>query len=388
MPQNVYLVPGFLSTQLFSNKALQDLLWVNNGAMVFGYEGYMRLAPDGLSPGPPDGIPLYLGGGTPEIWPIVQATLQAQLGAAYNVRVMPWDWRMLIENAGFDLATIIAANDTAGNPCTIIGHSAGGLVAQMAWSRLTDIGLTSHVRRIVSLLTPFQGSYYGMGLVDKSDPAIEQLINWNAAAVGLVNVNEIVPPTVTWTWQSLFNLFATFPAFYELFPALLGPLAASDPDRKYLYTASNYPAGYNASQNWLDHAQLLFQPRLFDPGYQAPLSVQTCVSGYGQLTTDLYLAYGSFANPFSFRQFDDGDGVVQELSAILPRCRNYRASCDHYSMPLLAAQQGWLKTWILDPPIPPTPVPPPDNFAFFGGTKVTQTPPTETVTGLVCIGGG
>ena len=44
-------------------------------------------------------------------------------------------------------------------PCSIVAHSAGGLVARAAWLALGQAGATNLVRRIVTYGTPHQGSY-------------------------------------------------------------------------------------------------------------------------------------------------------------------------------------------------------------------------------------
>lgn len=382
MFQSVYLIPGFLSTELFTDSALKHLLWSDSGQMIAGNEGKMRLASDGINPGPPDGRQLHIGGGIASIWPAVQKSLQTQLGNAYFVQLYPWDWRMEIVSAGVALAARITATDSPENPATIVGHSAGGLVALMAWAALKDAGLTAYVRRIVTLATPFQGSYYPLALVNETDPGVGQLLAWNHIAYSVYGPAVLPGEFSYWTWAELFLLFATFPAFYELFPSMIGNLAATDPDRIYLYNAQNYPADKRPSQAWLDYARTVFQPRVGNSFYFPPAGIMTCVSGRGWETADTLNATIPFSNVAGLTYAFDGDSIVQEESAIERPCQNYSYSIEHNSFPQILAGNGDLARYIIDPRVPPTPPRTPGNLEFSLALRCPAHPALSTATRL------
>jgi hypothetical protein len=389
MPETVYLVPGFLATQLYLDPAISKVLWCNQDLMVIGQEGAMRLAPDGESPGPPDGLPLYPGMATPEVWSSIPANLQAQLGSSqYQCLMFTWDWRKDIISAGEGLAATIRADITASQPCSIAAHSAGGLVALAAWAFLRDSGNTNLVRRIVTMGTPFQGSYYPTQLLTQTDPSIEQLLFWNAAVQG---TGLILPPSTRptlWTWVKLFNLFATFPTFSELMPGLWGPLAQSDPKRVYLYNTGSYTGGFSPSQAWLNYSQDTWQGLLSATANHPPGGVLTCVAGIGIPTRETLLEPTNLNAAASYGTGLDGDGVVQQASAWLDTSFGVAVNCHHLSMPLAFTNSGLLAEWIADPRRPPDPPPPPEELAEVFPQNVTATPPSEILTWLMCIGGG
>lgn len=388
MVQSVYLVPGFLSSELFTDASLSHLLWSDSGQMIAGNEGKMRLGSDGISPGPPDGRQLHVGGGIASIWPGVQKTLQSSLGNEWFVLLHPWDWRKEIIAEGVALAAQITTNDSPDNPATIVGHSAGGLVAIMAWAALKDAGLTSYVRRIVTLATPFQGSYYPLSLVNQTDPSVGQLLAWNHIAYSVFGPAVLPGEFTYWTWETLFDLFATFPAFYELFPSMLGTLAASDPDRIYLYNAANYPKDKQPSQAWLNYARQTFQPRVANAFYFPPGAIMTCVSGRGWETPGVLNATIPFSNPAALAYAFDGDSIVQNESAIERPCQNYSYSIEHNSFPQILAGNGDLAKYILDPRKPPTPPGPPVISDFPWPSVVLPTPPSLPQPACDCIAGG
>lgn len=387
--ERVYLIAGFLCEQLFTDPELKHLLWCDETQLVLGQEGKMRLGPGGEDPGPPDGVPLFIGNTVPYQWGVVRETLQATLSpGTFDVQYFHYDWRKSLRDAGNALHLRIVEEHKPGETVSILAHSAGGLVALNAWQSLNTSGFASWVRRIVTLSTPFQGSYYPTQLLTRTDPEIDRLVQWNnfafASAIGLTVPAE----AVAWDWPSLFNLFATFPAFYELFPSLAGSLFVTDPNRAQLYTASNYPTGFTPSQALLNYAKNVWQPAILNPANRPTSYVMTCVVGR-QNTTRVSLSPPLVLdNSASYNDSLSGDGVVEQESATLAPCLRVNVAIDHQSMPSALTAIGLTAQWLLDPRSPPTPPPPPVVVPLVFNQELTDTFPPELFSPGPCIWGG
>src|SRR6516164_2511970 len=133
----IYILPGILGSELYTEHEPSGLLWVNYGRLVVGEIGRLRLDVDGLSPGPPDGLDCFAGAPLPAYYGFAQSSLFQQLKSR-NYDVQPWgyDWRKDILSEGVELANNIRFRSRLGEPVTIVGHSQGGLVARAAWYEL------------------------------------------------------------------------------------------------------------------------------------------------------------------------------------------------------------------------------------------------------------
>src|SRR5258708_38958866 len=93
--RSCYVLPGICGSQLFSAPTPTGLLWVNYARLVVGDIGPLRLAPDGISPGAPDGLPLTTGGPLTAYYLEALVSLGKQLGYdQYTVRGYAYDWRL------------------------------------------------------------------------------------------------------------------------------------------------------------------------------------------------------------------------------------------------------------------------------------------------------
>lgn len=383
MAKNIYLIPGFLASDMGILATNQAIWWNVNVAALQGI-GAMRLAADGVSPGAPDGQQMGVVAVGQNPWPGIQSTLFTQLDpATWSIRVGPYDWRLDLNAAATSLASSIRRTSTAAEPATIVGHSAGGLVAVLAWSQLVASGDTAKVRRIISICSPFQGSYGPLQWLLGVSGSVQQLLAMGTWGPGLL-------PTLhaKWALDFLNALALTWPSFYELYPALGGSEAVGDPNRALLYTAGNYRSPTAPDQHWLDFSRNTFQAQLRDPNTFPPDWVMTCVSADG-LATPFML--NSSSVPLKLGNLgvtSDGDGVVTAGSAERSPALVVSVTGAHASVPLAITTSGLLAALILDPRGPVTP--PPPNVVVLPALPATTTdaPASEYISGLVCIGGG
>jgi hypothetical protein len=319
----------------------------------------MRLAADGTSPGPPDGVAL-LADGVPGPYlgfPAIQ--LQAQMVRdGYAVRSFPWDWRMAIYPAGQALAAVIRQGISADDPCTIVGHSAGGLVARAAWTDLGTSGDQARVRRIVTLGTPHWGSYnvplFWMG----NSETIEILNYWNQSVGG--NTAGYAPAVTG--YQRLDATFyaalaRTWPGLYDCLPVLGAPDASTDPNRSALFDAGNWPSDAAPEQVWLDHAKNVTGPWLRGAASQPPANVLTSVYGFGSSVASQLVNPAALGDPASVGAYVDGDGTVSVASASLATGTLYGYVLDHADLLPALVARGDLRELILE--ANPSPAPPP-----------------------------
>jgi pimeloyl-ACP methyl ester carboxylesterase len=380
--KNVYLIPGFLASNL---GLLPDgpLIWfAPNLVTVLGL-GYLRLAPNGVDPQPPDGQPMGVALPPQDPWPEIQSQLQAQLDVAtWSVAVGPYDWRLDLNAAATSLAGNIRRHSTLAEPATIVGHSAGGLVAVLAWANLNATGDAGLVRRIISICTPFQGSYEPIQWLVGISPSVQQCI-----ALG----NSLIPGSSSvayWGLNYLNALALTWPSFYQLFPSLVGSEAANDPNRPLLYQVANYPIPTTPSQAWLDYVRNTFQPLIASPATFPPDYVMTCVVAGACVTPD---GLQSKSIPLTLRSMGstwDGDGIVTIGSQTRDPSAVVRVAGSHDSVPMAITQSGKLRDLILDPRGPLDPPPPEVRVAQPIAFNVTAPPESDYVSTLQCIGGG
>ena len=381
--KNVYLLPGFTASDL-GIASTGEILWWDPNFLAVVALGKMRLAPDGVTPGPPDGVQMAVDTKPQSPWGQILTELQSQLDiATWNVAVGPYDWRLDLNTQAQQLADNIRQHSTPTAPATIVGHSAGGLVAVLAWANLLATSEQILVRRIITICTPFQGSYGTLAWLTGASGTVQQLLNlgnlsmWNSQVIA-----------TKWTLQFIDNVLLTWPSFYQLMPSLLGDEAGNDPNRKLLYTAADYPPDAPPSQAWLDAARLTFQPLIFGSTTRPPSWVMSCVYGQDLVTFNSLQSPNVPVNLQQLGTTQMGDGTVTGASARRDPGVNYGVNGTHASIPLNIALNGFLAELILDPRGPTDPTPP--NEQIPGGLPVLVTDPPESdpVSGLVCIGGG
>ena len=378
MPEIVYVVPGLAESVL--NVAsplgvLAPVVYPDVPGFLLGGFGRLRLAADGVSPGAPDGVACattnVLG---PWVGIPTLAAFESTLRAGYSLRTWPWDWRKSILTAGDALANQIAADIPAGEQCSIVGHSAGGMVARRAWSTLGAAGKQGLVRRIVTLGTPHYGTYTIVSAWSGGPTFVLTLWQWNSWGGQTVVGISTVTGYVMWSLAQVIALSQTWPSMYELMPIVGAPDAAGDPYRADLFTAANWGGLSNPSQAWLTHALTVYQPWALSPQSMPPDDVLVAVAG-GYRATPAGLVFPErLGTPGGIGETQDGDDTVTRTSAQPVGSTPIRVTPDHSSLYPNAAANGDLVTW-LSRSISPSPPPPPETIDPRPFSVVVDDPP-------------
>jgi hypothetical protein len=332
---------------MFSPSLLGDLLWVSYSRLALGQVGQLRLAPDGVSPGPPDGVACNFGGPLPDYYATAFSVLADQLRpAGYQTIQVGFDWRKEIVDQGRSLAGRILAQVDPGDPCAIVAHSHGGLVARAAWSLLVGSGESARVRRIVTLGAPHRGSYAAPGIscLARSEAYQVAALSQVSLAINLGGVPPTLIDPPRWTVADVAALAASWPALYELYPAL--PPTPEDPQRAALYDARLWPVARGVQQRWLDYAATTYAAWRDSSASIPPASVLTTVGGTGWPTTDGLVVPSALGSPAALGSTDQGDGTVTLASALVPGSRTYTVQLRHADLPRVLALSGDLAVWV------------------------------------------
>ncbi len=303
---------------LTATDGLKEVIWIGVPTAILGGFGALALAPNGIDPAVPGGRPLE----ATDLFAVYYAPafnfLRDQiLQDHYTARQWPWDWRKSILDAGDTLAGDIYVRVLPSDPCTLLCHSAGGLVARRAWSTLGGLQAQDRVRRIITLGTPHWGSYFVALAWSGVAAMIDALYALNVTMAYTLGGVQQYPAYRAWTKRQIADLLLTFPCLYELLPSLLAPSAGSDPNRIDLFTAANWGGGVLPQQAWLDHAVNVFQPWAASGSSQPPDNVMTCVAGLGYSTPTALGLPGFLGEARAIDQADVGDGIVTRDSALL-----------------------------------------------------------------------
>lgn len=378
-----YVVPGLLSSELYLDPPLTIKVWVDYSALSLGLVGLLRLAPAGVLPGPPDGRQMYAGAPLPDYFGVCVGLLTQQLTPyGYSVQQFGYEWRQHFFAPANQLANRIRASVVPSDPCVIVGHSMGGLVARAAWVDLGQTGQQNLVKRIITLGTPHQGSYAPVWAFSVNYQAINQLV-YLANVVG-GNLNRVNPLASfpSWTPETLRDLLCTWPSMYDLLPVLGSPDSSTDISRPMLYSKSNWNGIAAVSQLHLDYARTVVGPFLLSPGSFPPSWILTTVAGTGVATPAALAVPQDLGAPLAIAVDPDGDGAVTQDSALVNPGVQYVLPAIHADIPLITAQSGDLARWIMDVRGPLTPVPPPKAI----GSPLTPTlagPPVSIQLGNV-----
>jgi hypothetical protein len=353
----VYVVPGLGGTTLGFDPGGGRPLWVDYTRIALGNIGAMRLAPDGVSPGPPDGRPLFPGEPLADYYgPCVEALRTQLVSGGYIVRTHGYDWRLQSEITGAALAARIRAETTPGIPCSLVCHSFGGIVARAAYAALVGTGDAGLVRRIITLGSPHQGSYGVVALWSLDSDQLSQVQQLTLLTSTLLSLISPLVAPFPWSKEALVRLSATWPALYETLPLLNSPDSESDPNRAVVF-GSTWPVDRAISQGWLDVARLAFQPRLFTGPWNPPARVMTSVAGTGTQTPAALHFPGLLGIPVAYNTVADGDGTVTVASALLASSAMVKVAGRHTDLPNQMGIGGQLAGLVLaERPDPPPPV--------------------------------
>ncbi|MGH3512813.1 MAG: esterase/lipase family protein [Pseudonocardiaceae bacterium] len=353
-----YVLPGLGGSELYQDSALTDKVWVSYTRLALGQLGRLRLAPDGASPGPPDGVQLYPGGPLPDYYGSAIAALAAAL-SPHGYSVVPWgyDWRLSTQVTGRLLADRIRRDVTAADPCSLVGHSLGGLVCRLAWASLVGTGESGLVRRIVTLGTPHWGSYGPVRIWSRDSEVSQQLWYISLASIAVFGGAIAVSTGRIWDPSRVAALTSTWPAVYETLPSLLAPDAGADPNRLVIYSGP-WPSDRGVSMAWLDYARTVYQPLLASAGTLPPAWILTTVGGSGYATVSRLERPQYLGDPRAYVSTGDGDGQVVLSSAILPGSAQIQLTGAHGDLPVITAGLSQAAAVILDPRVAPDPPPP------------------------------
>lgn len=353
-----YLLPGIMGSELELAHFPFTVVWVSYTQIALGGIGKLRLAADGINPGQPDGTSLRPSGLLADYYQILELTLRSGLSANnYSVVSVEYDWRLRVETNGLLLAQRIIDDNDANNPCSIVAHSLGGMVSLSAWRRLKSIGKENLVRRIVTLGTPYLGSYRPVLVFSKTDELIEQIRFISGLVRALVTPvgGHILLPE--WNDHSIAQLTMSWPSMYELMPVVNPLTLTTDPNRSRLYNAANWPAFLRPSQAWLTHALHDISPWLSEPASYPGDEILTVVAGTGYPTPSSLATPADLGEPTAIHSIDDGDGMVTVDSATYPRSAKYVLPCAHVDLARASVSLDILPGLVLAvrPPLPPQP---------------------------------
>lgn len=380
--ETCFFLPGLGGSALALDVAQKQPFWVDYSQLLLGNIGFARLAGDGMAPGPPDGRQLFVGAPLIDYYLAAYSILGRQL-APVGVDVVPWsyDWRLGVISSGVRFAAAIRAAATRSNPCSVVAHSMGGLVARVAWSQLVATGDTGLVRRIVTLGTPHQGSYGIVALWSADSSQLFQVALLGLLGTGIRAALNLPGPPALVSPSAIIAMTATWPALYDVLPLLGSEDSAGDPNRSALYGAG-WPAALSISPRWLAESAGTFGPLMLSAASQPPAGVLTTVGGIGLETPEILLNPSLLGSPSAYSHTSNGDGAVTINSALVLESAQFITRCAHSDLPYYLAAGGQLATWVLDPRTAPAPPPPPAKIIDEFPVLLAGPPLTRPLTGV------
>lgn len=354
-----FFVPGFAGSMLSLDQAGKDVVWCDYSALALGGMRRLALSPDGVTPLPPHGRQLYPAGLYAAYYGEARATLGYQMVTdGYEVVGWPYDWRLRTRSNGELLAQRIRSATSIDDPCAIVAHSFGGVVARAAWADLVATGDQAKVRRIVTLASPHWGSYRVVQLWTGSDKSLRQLQLLSFGPVAVLPAPALLLGALPYSSAELVGLAMTWPALYELLPTIGQPDSGDDPDRLTLYTSTAWRSPTRPAAALLDESRTDFGPWLHGAASVPPAWVLTTVAADGLPTYDRLLAPRALGVLEALGQTAAGDGTVTVASALLASAANVTIPAGHMEVPLAMARDGTLRELVLQVRVAPQPPPP------------------------------
>lgn len=335
---NIYVLPGFGGSQLFSGKYLA---WVNYFEVARGHISYLKLADDGITPNATDGQALtvyqpkvadattlekysadqlsriqvgFVGGYYEEM---LRYLIQKFAPLGHKIITYPYDFRLKNGPVGVQLGLRILKAVKVTDPCTIVAHSNGGLVARCAWRFLKDTGRDNLIRRIVTISTPHYGAYQYFNEISAAFWSLNQtMLAVNNVAPIPVTIKLKIPLYKRLVSQDISNILLTWPGTYELAPVLGSPLTEGDEFVSRYMDAANYISTIHAKQKWLDYLRDEWHPFLLSPANLPPRSVLRPVGGWGFETAHHVLSAKKLVEGGQLGKSKEGDKTVHYLSSL------------------------------------------------------------------------
>ncbi len=311
MPNIVYL-PGVFGTDIgyYPIAPIGPIpIWAGVLPILTGGLINLQLAPDGVSPGPlTNGIALQ----PLNVWDVQYYDLAVIMqNRGWNVLYQGYDWRLSVLNSAQAVLASIA-NRFGQQPVIFVAHSMGGLVARACYGLLLQQGLGQQVLGIVSMGSPYFGSwepvrgFFGL-------PTLYNVLQKGASIIG--------PWTPGFRQDFLDVMLASWPGWYELLPWRdAGPLASTFPAvAQALYTTAFYAGG----NPYVSAARLAsavvtqhFLANAFVP------NGMRCIRGVGLKTAFMTNAPNPLSSDAGYQFTDAGDQIVPRDNATAPTAVN------------------------------------------------------------------
>jgi pimeloyl-ACP methyl ester carboxylesterase len=284
---SVHLVPGIMGSQLGVRRAAPlpvNLLWIDPADFHSGGLTALRL---------PGAAIESLG-----CIPYTYLRLKLALGAAgFHVRNFDYDWRLGVGELGAALAQRLA-HDTAPR-VAIVAHSMGGLVGRVALAdaRLRD---ARRLPQLITLGTPHRGSF----------APVQALRGVHGTVRRMAQVDPLHTPE-----QLAQDIFATFPALYDMLPD-------TAPD---LFDPANWPATLPGPR-----PELLQAAQQFRRGMPQADERVRCIVGVAR---DTVTGIERDDDEFRYLLTSNGDGTVPAELAVVAGAANWYARVAHSDLP-------------------------------------------------------
>lgn len=362
-----FMLPGILGTTMNTpdNPDFPGVLWVNAGRLGYNHEfGALALAANGTDPHPGWGqrcvpesaIDSFVG--VSFYGPLYRSLVLGLQPSGYSVISWGYDWRTSISVAGDRLAEAIRERASPAEPCSIVAHSQGGLVARWAWTSLGLTGEQGLIRRIVTIGTPHRGSYGAVRVWSLDDTNIEQVFVGGVAAPALGLVNWWFPPEDPPSVIDITRVVATWPSMYQMMPLVDSDSDLYDPRRTELFDIENWPATLQLSATHLSSAAEAWQAYLRLSASIPGPAVLTTLAGTGQPTAWALYPQGQIGSKQAYEFTDSGDGTVPINSALVVASERLIVAGDHAGLPSHPTILERIAELVLrDNPVPPPPVP-------------------------------
>jgi pimeloyl-ACP methyl ester carboxylesterase len=340
MPGPVIVVPGFMGTALGFTKGvhIDSTVWVS--ALNLGLDGPddLQLDTDGVSPGPLADGPLGIEGAASGS--SVVSMVQALSLLGYSPYIFFWDWRLNLFDTADKLAKFIP-QVTKGQDFRVVAHSAGGILARLAYAEYGDGKAAPDWKKTVFIGTPHGGTYTAAASLGGY---------WNqfgwfftlATLCGLLP-RATLPNLILQgsPIDRLLNVVASWPSIYQLMPTNEPPWQGSDPNVKYLYRLSTWVAqNKHVQQKWIDSAEAL-QAQLEQLQAQ-PHAPGVDVIGTGTPTLSAITDSNDLGSEDGYDRSLDGDGVVTISRAFLAGNGRVYINGVHAQLPADSAVQSIL----------------------------------------------
>jgi hypothetical protein len=315
-PFNVVVVPGIMGTQLSYRGGFggKTVLWANTNALIAQTPLAMALANDGSSPYPVVGKTLFPDG--PVGLGVYEPLLTGLVNAGLTPTFWGYDWRLsLLTTAAQFAAQLPTLGMTS--PFSVVAHSMGGLVAQLAYPMYKAAGGSATWAGTYYLGTPHGGSHWAPMCLNGVFSDFN-FLNYLATAFDLAGVITGAAPLVYEAANlAIGTTIGSWPALYQLLPSSLGPWANLDVLAALTLQPIFYEKGPGGVQSqWLTlAANVLAQ---LNANLSTPRPFERSYIGTGFNTPASLVMGGNFQTTLGYNFSYQGDGAVLMSRGTLP----------------------------------------------------------------------